>query len=278
MPWKYTDRAYTEYTRTTWNESAATYDAWASNLGPYRADVVRASAARAGDRVLDLATGPGEPALTLARRVAPKGEVVGVDISREMIVRARQSARAQRIANATFRTMDCGRLDFADSTFDVVVSCFGFQIFVDPDRVATEAHRVLRPGGRIAVSIWGPGERTPVIDAIIAPMLEHAEPDEDGYLPTPYEMGGPGEMAGLLRKAGFTRTRERRVSYTARFRDADHYLASILSATPIGHSLSEEPRRVQAQVRRATRANLRAWTTPDGIAVPGEAVLVTARR
>jgi hypothetical protein len=107
-------------------------------------------------------------------------------------------------------------------------------------------------------------------------MLKHAEPDETGYLPTPYELGGAGQMSAFLRRAGFRNSRERRVTHLAHFADAEDYFRSLTRSTPIGHSLSEESAPVQAQVRRETRRNLRRWTTTSGIELPGEAVVVTA--
>jgi ubiquinone/menaquinone biosynthesis C-methylase UbiE len=186
MPWKYTDEYYREYTRTTWNESADAYIDWMRNLEPFRNDLVARLDAHPGEKVLDLGTGPGEPALTIARQVGPTGRVVGVDLSEKMIDIARRVAAARGATNTEFHAMDCADLTFPDGTFDAAISSFGFQIFTDPEKAAREAHRTLRPGGRIAVSVWSTGDRVPFLHAIIGPMLEHAEPDETGYLPTPY--------------------------------------------------------------------------------------------
>jgi ubiquinone/menaquinone biosynthesis C-methylase UbiE len=278
MPWKYTDRQYTEYTRTTWNETARAYASWSDALSPYRQDVVDAIAPRPGERFLDLATGPGEPALTLAGRTGPTGAIVGIDLSREMVALARASARTKGMENATFRTMDCRRLRFPEGSFDGVTSCFGFQIFTDPEGVARESFRVLRPGGRAVASIWGPGESCPLLDAIVGPMLRHAEPDEDGYLPSPYEMGDPGQLVAFFRAAGFVRATEHRVTYTTHFRDATDYFESITRSTPIGHSFREESRKVRTEVRREMERFLRDWTGPSGIDLPSEAVIVRARK
>src|SRR5208282_3396249 len=75
MPWKYTEEFYREYTRTTWNESAAAYGDWMRQLEPFRSDLVGRLAAGPGERILDLGTGPGEPAMTLARRVGLSGHI-----------------------------------------------------------------------------------------------------------------------------------------------------------------------------------------------------------
>ena len=277
MPWKYTDEYYREYTRTTWNQSAEAYVGLMQNLEPFRSDLVERLSPQPGDRVLDMGTGPGEPAITLARIVGADGRVTGIDLSENMIAIAQRVAHARGAGNVDFRTMDCGDLKLADASFDGVVSSFGFQIFTDPGAAAREARRVLRPGGRIAVSVWSTGDRVPWIHAIVGPMLEHAEPDETGYIPTPYETGGPGEMVAFLEGAGFRDAREERRSHRLHFDDEEAYLRAILTATPIGHSLSEEPDEVQQQVLRKTRENLRAWRTAEGLSIPGESVIVTAR-
>jgi ubiquinone/menaquinone biosynthesis C-methylase UbiE len=278
MPWKYTDEYYREYTRTTWNESADAYVELMRNLEPFRSDLLSRVRPREGERFLDLGTGPGEPALTLAERVGPSGRVTGIDLSEAMVSIAQRAAESKGAQNVEFRAMDCARLSLPDAAFDGAVSCFGFQIFTDPESVAREAHRVLKPGGRIGASVWSTGDRVPFLDAIIAPMLEHAEPDETGYLPTPYESGGPGELVAFLENAGFREAKESRVRHELKFEDEAHYLRSLLESTPIGHSLSEESEHAQKEVLRKTRENLLRWKTAAGLSIPAECVLVVARR
>jgi SAM-dependent methyltransferase len=278
MPWKYTDDYYQEYTRTTWNESAEAYVDLMRNFEPFRSDLVARLAPRPGERVLDLGTGPGEPAMTIARQVGVTGHVTGVDLSENMVAIARRVSQARGLSNVDFRAMDCERLDFPDAAFDVAVSSFGFQIFTHPERAARETFRVLKENGRIGVSVWSTADRVPFLDAIIGPMLEHAEPDETGYIPTPYETGGPGEMVAFLTAAGFRDAREESVRHSLTFGDEGGYLRALLKATPIGHSLAEESAEVQREVLQKTRANLQRWRTPQGLAIPSECVIVVARR
>lgn len=278
MPWKYSEDYYREYTRTTWNESAEAYVGLMRNLEPFRRDLIAAVAPKLTERILDLGTGPGEPAITIAGEVGPSGHVTGVDLSENMIEIAARIARARDVMNVDFQVMDCGDLKLADGSFDAAVSSFGFQIFTDPEAAARSAHRVIRPGGRIAVSVWSTGDNVPWIHAIIAPMLEHAEPDETGYIPTPYETGGPGEMVTFLGAAGFQHATESRHRHLLNFPDETGYLETILKATPIGHSLSEEPERVQQEILQKARANLARWKSPEGLSIPGECVIVSATR
>ena len=278
MPWKYTDEYYQEYTRKTWNAAAKPYLEFMSRLRPFHEELVRRVRPRKGEGFLDLACGPGEPAITIAQRVGEEGHVLGVDLSEKMISLAKRLARERGVSTVDFRVMNCEKLELPDASFDAVVSVYGFQIFTDPEKAARETFRVLRPGGRLACCIWSTAEHVPYIHAIIGPMLAHAEPDENGYIPTPYEIGGEGEMVHFLQESGLHRAVESRVTHDFRFRDVEEYLDVILRGTPIGHSLSEETAEVQREVLAATRSNLLAWTKADGITIPGECVFVTARR
>ena len=278
MPWQYSEEYYREYTRTTWNESAEAYLDFMRNLEPFRAARIARLGPAIGENILDMGTGPGEPALTVATLVGPTGHVTGIDLSEKMIEIAKRIGASQSSGNTDFRVMDCSTLQFPDEAFDAIISSFGFQIFTNPEKAAQEARRVLTPSGRIALSVWSTGDQVPALHAIVGPMLVHAEPDETGYIPTPYETGGPGEMVAFLEKAGFQNCQETRVRHPMRFENEDGYLESILKGTPIGHSLSEEPQEVQREVLRETRKNLQAWKGPGGISIPAECVLVVGHR
>ncbi len=247
-------------------------------LEPYTYDLMNKADAKVRERVLDLATGPGEPAMSLARLVGPDGHVTGVDLSEKMIELATQVARERRLGNADFRVMDAEHLAFPDESFDVVVSRFGFQIFTNPEAVAREAYRVLRPNGRIALAVWSTAEKAAALHVLIAPMLEHAEPDETGYIPTPYELGAPGEMMDLLSKAGYHDLKEERRTHLWVMADEKEYLDAMVHGTPMGHSIREEEPATQEKIIAKTVQNLQSFRTRSGFELPCECVLVTGRK
>lgn len=277
-PWQYSDEHYKEYTRTSWNETAETYMNVMRFFEPYGFDLLAHVDPKVRETVLDIATGPGEPAMSIARMVGPDGHVVGIDLSEKMVGLATRNAKERRIPNVEFRVVDAEKMDFPDSTFDLAVSRFGFQIFTNPGAVAKETCRVLKPKGRIGVTVWSTAEKAAAIHAVVGPMLEFAEPDESGYLPTPYELGGPGEMANLLEDAGFRDPKESRRTHTMAFKDEEDYIDIIVNGTPLGHSIKEEDPAVQGKILQKTRQNLRMWKTRKGIAIPCECVIVTATK
>jgi len=278
VSWTYSEEYYKQYTRDTWNESAPNYAPLERNLNQWNPSLLRAAAPRPGERVLDVATGTGEPALSIAPLVGASGTVLGIDLSEGMVRVATARAKEARLAQLAYRVMDAELMDLPDASFDLVVCRFGLQIVTDPDKTIAEMRRVLKPGGRLAATVWGPAERCPALHVIIGPMLEHAEPDETGYLPTPYEMGGDGELVAKLTQAGFADAREERVTREWTFTDPEAWLRATLEGSPIGHSLREEEPAVQEEVLRATKVNMQRWMGPKGVAVPSEAVVVAARK
>jgi ubiquinone/menaquinone biosynthesis C-methylase UbiE len=254
MSWKYTDEYYKIYTRQTWDECAEKYVPLQGQLVPFHKALLNNVKPQPAERVLDVCTGPGEPAMTIAAMVAPKGEVVGIDLSANMTEIATKTAAKRQLQNIRFLTMDAEKIELPPDSFDLAVSCFGFQIVTDPEVAAREILRVLKPSGRAGFSVWGTADKAPAIDVLIGPMLEHATPDENGYLPTPYELGGAGELAEMLQKAGFEKTKEIRMPGVWTTSAGEEYLTMILAGTPIGHSLSEEDPGVQKQILKILQA------------------------
>src|SRR5881296_2291664 len=275
---KYADDSHREAMRTTWNESTESYRKAMRLFEPYGFDLLARVNPKIRESALDLATGPGEPAMSIARMVGPDGRVVGIDLSEQMVELATRIATERRIPGLTFLTMDAEKLDFPDESFDLVTSRFGFQIFANPETVAREAHRVLRTKGRIGVAVWSIAEKATALNAVVAAILEFAEPDETGDRPMPFELGGPGELTKLLADAGFGETQEERRTHLMAFKDADEYIEILVEGTPFGHSIMEEDPSVQQKILARTRGNLRKWKSRKGILIPCEGVIVTGTK
>ena len=106
----------------------------------------------AGERVLDLGSGAGTDSLVAAQMVGPEGHVTGIDMTPEMLARARAAAKAMGAENVDFVESEAERLPFADESFDVVISNGVIDLIPDKDAVFAELFRVLRPGGRIQLA------------------------------------------------------------------------------------------------------------------------------
>src|SRR5690349_15985125 len=114
-----------------------------------------------GSRVLDVAAGYGEPALTAARKAGPGGQVVATDISAEMLAFGRERAAAAGLGNVEFMESDASSLDFPHESFDAAVSRWGIIFEPDGEAAAGRIRGFLKPGARMAISSWGEPDRVP---------------------------------------------------------------------------------------------------------------------
>jgi ubiquinone/menaquinone biosynthesis C-methylase UbiE len=142
--------------RYGWDKAASYYErCWQTQLEPAQTALLELTELEPGDRVLDVACGTGLVTFRAASIVAAAGEVIGTDISEQMVMRARNVALAEQIANVHFERMDAEQLHFGDATFDAALCALGLMYVPDPERAVGELFRVLRPGGRAVAAVWG---------------------------------------------------------------------------------------------------------------------------
>ncbi len=156
-----------------------------------------------GMRVVDLASGTGEPAISLAQRVGRQGSVTAVDQSSELLDIAAERARNKKLSNFSIQQADAHLLPFADQNFDLATCRFGVMFFSDPQRALRELRRVLKPGARACFAAWGPVEQ-PYWQTTIKIVHRHAG---GSILPAggadPFRFAPAGSLSEVLSAAGF---------------------------------------------------------------------------
>lgn len=158
-------------------------------------------------RVLDVACGTGEPAISIAALVG-NGEVVGVDLSPGPLKIAAQRS----LTNATFQQADAHHLPFPDNNFDRITSRLGVMFFSDLPRAVAEMHRVLKPGGKAVLLVWGPMDQpyfTTTIGTVLRMRPGAAVPEQGRRM---FALGSGGVLSQTLRQAGFSSAEERLVT------------------------------------------------------------------
>jgi ubiquinone/menaquinone biosynthesis C-methylase UbiE len=156
-----------------------------------------------GQSVLDVAGGSGEPSLTIAQAVGPTGFVMCTDAIAEMVAVAEREALARGLKNMQFRQCTADSLPFADESFDVAVSRLGVMFFPDPVAAVREMLRVIKPGGRVALAVWGKSELNPysyVVTGVVSRYVPAAPVAPDA--PDAFRFAEPGKLAGVLKDAG----------------------------------------------------------------------------
>jgi SAM-dependent methyltransferase len=198
-----------------WSERAAKWRRWHPILTEWWQHVadllIEWTEPEPGMRILDLASGTGEPALSLAARVGPDGSVTATDVVPEMVGIAAENAAQQGITTMRFAEADAGALPFPNTSFDRVTCRFGVMYFSDVPRALREVRRVLRPGGRAVFAVWGPLEQIDYLTSTLSVLLRYhpsPPPAPDPETPHPLKFARAGTLSAALRAAGFAAVRE----------------------------------------------------------------------
>ena len=192
--------------RAAWARLSAGWEKWdpviVDQLAPVGAAMIERLGIAGDQQHLDVATGTGEPGLTVAR-LAPRGHVVLTDLSAEMLDIATRRATAQGISNVETWVCSADDLPFGDATFDSISVRFGYMFFPDMAAATVELARVLKTGGRLCSSVWVKPEQNPwtsIAMQAIAAEATLAPPDPDG--PTMFRCAAPGCVSALYEAAG----------------------------------------------------------------------------
>ena len=242
-------------------------------FGQWAPKVADAAQIQPGQRVLDVACGTGVLALEIAPRTGSAGRVVGLDPTPGMVAVARQLAPA-----IEWREGVAESLPFPDESFDAVVSQFGLMFFTDRRQALREMLRVLTPGGRLAVAVWGSLDDMPAYASEVALLERTAGRQGADALRAPFVLGDRKALATLLSEAGITSARIDTHSGTARFSSIRTMVeADLRGWLPVmGVILSED--QIDLILQEARQA-LGSYAAADGeVTFPLSAHLVTARK
>jgi SAM-dependent methyltransferase len=276
--------AFRDKQREQWNGVAAAWDEYSERIdrdaGIVSERLVEMAGIKAGDRVLDVAAGCGEPSLTAARKVGPEGSVVATDISGEMLGFGRQRAAAAGLENIEFVESDAISLDFPEASFDAAVSRWG--IIFDPDGEGAAEHirPFLKSGGRFAISSWGPPERVPFLAVAMKTAMQKLDiPPPPPGTPGPLSRPTPEAIGGLLEGGGFSGVEVEELEVTFEFESPEDYTEFTLAmAAPIKAMLAPHPEDVQRETRDAITDAVREASGANGQVNLTNQVLIAAGR
>lgn len=260
--------------RARWTASADAWDRWADPMADLADKLNRplldAAGVVAGDRVLDLASGAGEPALSAARRVGGSGFVVGSDLVPGMLSGAVRRA-ATEVDPPLFTAADMTVLPFADGTFDRVTCRFGVMFVPDTRAALRDVRRVLRAGGRAAFMVWGPLAGNGLFADIGAAVA--ARLGEDHSLTPLFRFAAPGSLAAVMTEAGFASVTESDLT-PVRKAPADQPFWRAALDMSFGHRLGGLPAAERAALEQDIAARFAAQAVDGVVPVPAHVRII----
>ena len=226
-----------------------------------------------GARVLDIATGTGAVLIPAAQRVGTSGQIIGIDLSNEMLGEANRAARANGVANFELGRMDAEELQFADNLFDAVTCGFGLFFFPAMETAVREMNRVCKPGGQIGLTMWGKGTFDPAwkmfADQVRKYAIEVRMPQKIAY--------APSDVQTFLASAGLGEIELRSETTDMVYANEEDWwgFQLTLAARAAIYRMSEEKR---AEFKKEYLGQLRSLFRTDGLHLPAPVIYAKARK
>jgi ubiquinone/menaquinone biosynthesis C-methylase UbiE len=259
--------------RYGWDLAARDYEAlWRLQLAEAQAALLALASLAPGQQVLDVACGTGLVAFGAAHAVGPEGRVVGIDLSANMVHSARQRASERQLSNITFTRMDAEVLDLPDSSFDVALCALGLMYMPDPEQAVREMRRILRPGGRLGLAVWGDRSRCgwsalfQIVDAEVASEV----------CPLFFRLGQQDALARLCTDAQFEAINYRRIAAMLTYDNADAVCEAAFIGGPVALAWSRFSDEIRTRVRARYLNAIEPYRHGHGYRIPAEFVIVCA--
>jgi ubiquinone/menaquinone biosynthesis C-methylase UbiE len=270
-----------EVQKEAWNKSSAGWKKWDDTmmefLKPMSDEMIRMLHLKDNDIVLDVATGTGEPGLTIAS-ILQNGKVTGIDLSEKMIAVAEENALKRGIKNFETVCCDISTLPFVNDTFTAITCRFGFNLFPDMNLALSEMVRVLKPGGRIVASVWNIPEKNPWVSVSMQTMISMLQltPPAPGA-PGIYRCSKPGLMADLFANSGLKNIQQKEAEGKLQFKNSTTYWSFITeTSSPVAFFKANEA--LQQQIKQTVLDKVNRKNLNDNIALESNAIIICGEK
>lgn len=256
--------------RYGWDKAAEYYDeSWKKQLKPAQDKLLEMADLKPGEKVIETSCGTGLVTFRASRQVEPDGEVFATDISGTMIEIAQAESEKQNIRNITFQRMDAEQLDLEEGQFDAAICSLGLMYFPYPVEALKEMHRLLKPGGRVAVAVWG--ERKNCGWADIFPIVDKQVASE--VCPMFFQQGTGNTLELSLREAGFVDYQFKRLYETLLFDNPGQAVRAAFAGGPVALAYQKFDKETKTEVHTEYLNSISSYRNGDGYKIPGEFVI-----
>jgi SAM-dependent methyltransferase len=273
---------YRRSSREVWEAMAPGWQRWRAQLAdaltPVREWLIRALGPEPGETVLELGAGTGETGFAAAAILGDHGRLISTDFSPEMVEVARRRGTELGLGNVDHRVIDAERIDLESGSVDGVLCQSAYMLVADPAAALAETRRVLRTGGRLALSVWGAPERNPwaSIGGMILIERGHMQAPEPGA-PGVFSMASEERTRTLLDGAGFRSVRTAEVPVHFDFRSLEDYEQWIIDVGgPFGVLVSRLPEEEREVLRARLSEAFVPFAADGGYELPGAALCAVA--
>ena len=265
--------------KQSWNKFSAGWKKWdelvMDFLKPMGDEIIRLLNPQDKDVILDIASGTGEPGLTIASKL-PAGKVIITDLADDMLAIARENATLRGIKNIETVTCDVCELPFPDNSFDAISCRFGFMFFPDMLLAAKEMVRVLKPGGKIATSVWNVPEKNFWVTAIMGTINKNMElPSPVPGAPGMFRCAKDGFISDLFAEAGLKNISQREISGKLNCKTIDAYWGMQTEVgAPIVAALSKATDEMKEKIKIETYAAVHQKYPDGNIMIDSSALVI----
>lgn len=272
-----------EQQKKSWNKFSAGWKKWDNMtmnfMQPVGDAIITAIRPAATDIVLDIASGTGEPALTIASMLH-NGSLTMTDIAADMLVIARENADVRNIKNVDAVVCDVCEMPFQDNSFDAISCRFGYMFFPDMQLAATEMYRVLKAGGRMSTAVWNIPEKNFWVTAIMGTINKNMDlPQTPSGAPGMFRCCKPGLMRTILETAGFKNIKEEEVATKLNAGTLEIYWSMMTEVgAPIVAALSNADDNLKEKIKKEVFELVSQKYAQGHIAIDASAIVISAEK